>query len=79
MVRAPESIAKTQFFQKHAETRIPGLTELPASLWPSHAALLAANSVDAIVAAAQMNVVEFHTWNSMPRRIDTTDRSILDL
>lgn len=58
LVRAPEGIAKPQFFQKHAETRVPGLTELPASLWPGHGALLAANSVEAIVAAAQMNVVD---------------------
>lgn len=79
LVRAPKGIAKPQFFQKHAETRIPGLTELPASLWPSHAALLAADSIDAIVAAAQMNVIEFHTWNSVARRIDTPDRFILDL
>ncbi|WP_137925346.1 DNA ligase D [Cupriavidus sp. 2SB] len=79
LVRAPEGIGKPQFFQKHAETAIPGLTELPASLWPGHGSLLAANSPEAIVAAAQMNVIEFHTWNSVARRIDTPDRFILDL
>jgi len=79
LVRAPEGIGKPQFFQKHTETAIPGLTELPAPLWPGHAALLAANSAEAIVAAAQMNVVEFHTWNSVARKIDTPDRFILDL
>ncbi|WP_349606790.1 MULTISPECIES: DNA ligase D [Cupriavidus] len=79
LVRAPEGIAGTMFFQKHTETAIPGLTELPRGRWPGHAPLLVANSVEAIVAAAQMNVVEFHTWNSIERRIDTPDRFILDL
>ncbi|MBY4898710.1 DNA ligase D [Cupriavidus sp. AU9028] len=79
LVRAPEGIGKPTFFQKHAETPIPGLSELPARLWPGHAALLVANSAEAIVTAAQMNVVEFHTWNSVAKRITTPDRFILDL
>ncbi|CAN7783187.1 DNA ligase D [Cupriavidus necator] len=79
LVRAPDGIGGTMFFQKHAETSIPGLTELPAGLWPGHDSLLVANSVDAIVSAAQMNVIEFHTWNSVARRIYTPDRFILDL
>lgn len=79
LVRAPDCIDGPTFFQKHADTPIPGLTDLSPSLWPGHAALLAADSVHAIVSAAQMNVVEFHTWNSKARRIDTPDRFILDL
>ncbi|XQM37917.1 hypothetical protein DFLDMN_004801 [Cupriavidus sp. H19C3] len=58
---------------------MPGLTELDPVLWPGHSALLAANSADAIVAAAQMNVIEFHTWNSVAKKIDIPDRFILDL
>jgi bifunctional non-homologous end joining protein LigD len=42
-------------------------------------ALLAVDSAKSLVAAAQMNVVEFHTWNSVVKRIDQTDRFILDL
>jgi bifunctional non-homologous end joining protein LigD len=79
LVRAPEGIDATTFFQKHAETAMPGLTERPASLWPGHEALLTADSAEAIVAAAQMNVVEFHTWNSTARDIDRPDRVIFDL
>jgi DNA ligase D-like protein (predicted polymerase) len=36
-------------------------------------------SAAALVAAAQMNVVEFHTWNSTVKRIDQPDRVIFDL
>jgi len=79
LVRAPEGIDAPTFFQKHAETAMPGLTERPPSLWPGHAALLTADSAEAIVAAAQMNVVEFHTWNSTARDIDHPDRVIFDL
>lgn len=79
LVRAPEGIDAPTFFQKHAETAMPGLTEQPVSLWPGHAALLTADSPEAIVAAAQMNVVEFHTWNSTARDIDHPDRLIFDL
>jgi len=70
LVRAPDGIDAQTFFQKHAETAMPGLTEQPASLWPGHAALLTADSPEAIVAAAQMNVVEFHTWNSVAGNSD---------
>ncbi len=36
-------------------------------------------SATAIAAAAQMNVVEFHTWGSRSRNIDKPDRVIFDL
>jgi len=79
LVRAPDGIDAPTFFQKHAETAMPGLTEQPQSLWPGHAALLTADSAEAIVAAAQMNAVEFHTWNSTARHIACPDRVIFDL
>ncbi len=79
LVRAPEGITGELFFQKHPETRMPGLRELDASLWPGHSALLAVDSVDALLSAAQMNTIEFHTWNSTAARIDAPDRVIFDL
>ena len=79
LVRAPEGIAGQHFFQKHPETKMPGMTELDPALWPGHSALLAVNSPESLVAAAQMNVVEFHTWNSTTAHIDEPDRVIFDL
>ncbi|MCE4538662.1 DNA ligase D [Pelomonas sp. P7] len=78
-VRAPQGIAGQLFFQKHAEAKFRGLTELDASLWPGHAPLLAVDTAEALVAAAQMNVVELHTWNSTARSIDKPDRVVFDL
>ncbi|WP_321962054.1 DNA ligase D [Paraburkholderia sp. J7] len=80
MVRAPDGIAEQLFFQKHAErTNMPGLTAHDRSLWPNHPPLLTVDTVDALLSAAQMNVVEFHTWNSTVRRLDKPDRVIFDL
>ena len=79
LVRAPDGIAGTLFFQKHPESRMPGLKELDAKLWPGHSSLLCVDSAEALVAAAQMNVLEFHTWNSTASRIDQPDRVIFDL
>ena len=79
LVRAPEGITGELFFQKHPETRMPGLRVLDKALWPGHSALLAVDTADALVSAAQMNTVEFHTWNSTARRIDQPDRVVFDL
>lgn len=65
LVRAPTGIAGELFFQKHAErTGMPGLTIHDRELWRNHPPLLSIDTVDALLAAAQMNVIEFHTWNS---------------
>ncbi|MGZ5714907.1 MAG: non-homologous end-joining DNA ligase LigD, partial [Caldimonas sp.] len=66
-------------FQKHPETRMPGLRVLDKALWPGHSALLAVDSAEALVSAAQMNTIEFHTWNSTARYIDRPDRVVFDL
>nr|WP_235578314.1 DNA ligase D [Pseudorhodoferax sp. Leaf267] len=79
LVRAPTGITGELFYQKHPDTKMPGMQELDAALWPGHAALLAVDSAESLVMAAQMNVVEFHTWNSVAKRIDQPDRFILDL
>lgn len=80
LVRAPEGIGGELFFQKHAETtKLPGLTEHPASLWPGHSRLLTVDSAEALAAAAQLNVVEFHTWNSTVEGLLQPDRVIFDL
>lgn len=80
MVRAPAGISGELFFQKHAErTGMPGLKAHDRSLWLNHPPLLTVDSADALLSAAQMNVVEFHTWNSTVQRIDQPDRVIFDL
>ncbi len=80
LVRGPTGVAGPLFFQKHAErTAIPGLKTLDATLWPGHEALLEVATAEALVGAAQMNVIEFHTWNSTDKAIDKPDRMVYDL
>lgn len=80
LVRAPEGVAGQLFFQKHAErTAMPGLTAHDRDLWPGHPPLLSVDTPDALLAAAQMNSIEFHTWNSVVSRLDKPDRVIFDL
>jgi bifunctional non-homologous end joining protein LigD len=80
LVRGPQGIGGQLFFQKHGEKiGIPGIKELDPALWPGHDALLEIDSREALLGAAQMNVIEFHTWNATSRRIDRPDRIVFDL
>lgn len=80
LVRGPTGITGELFFQKHDDKlSIPHVRNLPAQLWPGHAELLEVPSAQALVACAQMNVIEFHTWNSIAKNIDKPDRIIFDL
>ncbi|MCW5634205.1 MAG: DNA ligase D [Rubrivivax sp.] len=80
LVRGPEGVGGPLFFQKHDEAgSIPGLRVLPTSLWPGHAPLLEVHDAAGLLAAAQMNVIELHTWNSTVKKIDQPDRIVFDL
>ncbi len=80
LVRGPSGVAGELFFQKYAETSaIPGLRELDPKLWPGHPPLLEVPDAAALISAAQLNVIEFHTWNSLARNIDKPDRIVFDL
>ena len=80
LVRGPGGITGELFFQKHDDKlSIPGIRELDPALWPGHAGLLEVPTAHALVGAAQMNVIEFHTWNSLAKAIDRPDRMIFDI
>jgi bifunctional non-homologous end joining protein LigD len=80
LVRAPDGITGELFFQKHAEsTSIPGIKQLDPKFDPGHGPLLEIASTDALLAAAQLNVMEFHTWNATTRAIGKPDRMTFDL
>jgi bifunctional non-homologous end joining protein LigD len=80
LVRGPNGVAGELFYQKHLnEQAVPEVRELPVALWPGHPSLIEIPSRRALVAAAQMNVIEFHTWNAVERKIDKPDRVIFDL
>lgn len=80
LVRGPTGVAGQLFFQKHGEKiGIPNITELDPALWPGHESLLEVGNAEALAGAAQLNVIEFHTWNSLAKNIDKPDRMIFDL
>ena len=84
LVRGPTGVGGELFFQKHIESlQVTGIKELDAALWPGQPPLLEVATKKSLIAAAQLNVIEFHTWNArVPRivhRIDQPDRVIFDL
>jgi len=79
LMRAPKGVDGASFFQKHGDAGVPGIRELDPALWPEHEALIEVPSVEALVGCAQMNVIEFHTWNSTVKRIMQPDRIVFDL
>ncbi len=80
LLRAPEGVVGEQFFQKHAEGRaLANVDTLSRDLYPSHAPLLAISDALGLLSSAQMNVIEFHTWNATTRAMDRPDRMVFDL
>jgi bifunctional non-homologous end joining protein LigD len=80
LVRAPEGLQGNTVFQKHAEhLHIPQLKRLDPALDAPHPPLLVIDSPTALVGAAQMNVVELHTWNATYTAIEKPDRLVFDL
>ncbi len=80
LVRAPRGIGGQLFFQKHLEDgSIEGVRQLDAALWPAHPALIEVAAALGLPGAAQMNVIELHTWNAVKSAIDKPDRMTFDL
>lgn len=80
LVRAPDGIDGELFFQKHLDARqMPGVVPLNPILDPGHAPLLEVQKPLGLLSAAQMNVIEFHTWNALKTKIDKPDRMTFDL
>ena len=80
LVRAPEGVGGELFFQKHLQAReIPGVNQLDPALDPGHEPLLQIDRKEGLLGAAQMNVIELHTWNATSDDIGRPDRMTFDL
>ncbi|MDQ8020428.1 MAG: DNA ligase D [Moraxellaceae bacterium] len=80
LVRAPDGIGGQLFFQKHAQAdSLPHVKLLDPALDPGHEPLLEITSASGLLSAAQMNVIELHTWNAVKTAIAKPDRFTLDL
>jgi bifunctional non-homologous end joining protein LigD len=80
LVRAPSGIGGELFFQKHADRyKMPGVVQLDRALDPGHPPLLEVATAEGLLSAAQMNVIEIHTWNASKAAIGKPDRMTFDL
>jgi bifunctional non-homologous end joining protein LigD len=80
LVRAPSGVKGQMFFQKHLETaKMIGVRQLSPELDPDHEPLMEVVSAQGMLNAAQMNVIEFHTWNAIKTAISKPDRMTFDL
>jgi bifunctional non-homologous end joining protein LigD len=80
LVRAPQGITKQLFFQKHLDKgEMAGIERLDPSLDRDHVPLLEVAAPLGLLSSAQMNVIEFHTWNAVKGAIDKPDRMTFDL
>lgn len=80
LVRAPGGIEGQRFFQKHASaSAMPGVRSLDPEYDPGEEPLIEIATRKGLVTAAQMNAIEFHTWNATTRAIEKPDRMIFDL
>lgn len=75
--QAQLGIDKPMVFLQHPAFR--NLKGTDPKLWPGHDPAIAFESAQDIVAAAQVGMVEIHTWNSTARAITRPDRIVFDL
>ncbi len=79
LVRAPRGLTGEMFFQRHnGRPPIPGVTG-HEDLDPGHPPVITIDTLEALIGAVQMDVIELHTWNARVTDIERPDRVVFDL
>ena len=82
VVRCPEGVGKSCFFQKHVSSGLPagiGMTSIPNRKTGKSEEFLTVNTVVGLVGLAQLGVLEIHPWGSKNDSFEQADRIIFDL
>ena len=78
-VRAPDSIAKETFFQRHAMPGMKSGIECIPDPEGKHADFVAITDAAGLRTAAQFGIIEFHGWGSRLPHLEHPDRMVFDL
>lgn len=82
VVRCPDGVGNSCFFQKHVSSGLPAgvsTVSIPNRKTGKSEDFLTVNTVEGLVGLAQIGVLEIHPWGSKNNSIDKADRIIFDL
>src|SRR5208337_2844516 len=82
VVRCPDGVGKSCFFQKHVSAGSPagvGKISIPNRKTGKAEEFLTVNTVAGLLGLAQLGVLEIHPWGSKNDSLEQADRIIFDL
>jgi bifunctional non-homologous end joining protein LigD len=80
LVRCPDGIAGECFYMKHSKVWAPpAVRRIDIQEKTKVGEYLIADTLPAIVSLVQMNVLEFHTWNTCEGHLEHPDRIVFDI
>ena len=80
LVRCPKQIGDECYFMKHSKVWAPdALRRVRIQEKSKLGEYLIADTPEAVIALAQMDVIEIHTWNTRDDDVERPDRMVIDL